>query len=104
LTVPYPDATILPMPKPDIHQLEESVLALLGEFRRLKEVNQGLSSQVDQLNREKEILANENSMNQGSQGRLCQLETLNKKSEKNRKAMRAKVQALIKKVDKFDLS
>jgi predicted RNase H-like nuclease (RuvC/YqgF family) len=92
------------MPKPDIHQLEESVLALLGEFRRLKEVNQGLSSQVDQLNREKEILANENSMNQGSQGRLCQLETLNKKSEKNRKAMRAKVQALIKKVDKFDLS
>jgi hypothetical protein len=29
---------------------------------------------------------------------------LNKKSEKNRKAMRAKVQALIKKVDKFDLS
>lgn len=92
------------MPKPDIHQLEESVLALLGEFRRLKEVNQGLSSQVDQLNREKEILANENSMNQGSQGRLSQLETLNKKSEKNRKAMRAKVQALIKKVDKFDLS
>ena len=104
MTVPYPDATILPMPKLDIHQLEERVLALLGEFRRLKEENQELSIQVGQLNREKEILENESTVNQGNQGRLSLLETLNKKSEKDRKAMRAKVQALIKKMDKFDLA
>ena len=104
MTVPYPDATILPMPKPDIHQLEERVLALLGEFRRVKKENQELSIQVDQLNREKEILENESTVNQGNQGRLSLLETINKKSEKDRKVMRAKVQALIKKMDKFDLA
>ena len=60
--------------------------------------------QVDQLNREKETLVKENSLIQGSQDRLFQLETLSKKSEKNRKDMRAKVQALIKNLDKFDLA
>ncbi|MBT5549925.1 MAG: hypothetical protein HOJ79_05535 [Nitrospina sp.] len=88
----------------DIHQLEERVLALMEEFRRLKEENQGLTSQVDRLNREKEALANEKEINQGHQDRLSQLETLNKKGEKDRKIMRTKVLALIKNLDKFDLA
>jgi DNA repair exonuclease SbcCD ATPase subunit len=104
LTAPYPDARILLMPKPDIHQLEERVLTLMGEFRRLKEENQGLSTQVDQLTREKEALRNENNLNQGSQDRLSQLESLNQKNEKDRQVIRAKVLSLIKNLDKFDLA
>ena len=92
------------MPKPDIHQLEERVLALMGEFRRLKEKNQGLSRQVDQLSREKKDLAKEKTLNQGKQERFPQVETVNRKSEKDRKAMRTKVQSLLKNLEKFDLA
>jgi hypothetical protein len=104
LTVPYPSATILPMPKPDIYQLEERVLTLMGEFLHLKKENLELSSEVDRLNNEKKTLLNESNLNQGHQERLSQLEALNKVSEKGRKDMRAKVQALIKNLDKFDLA
>lgn len=104
MTASYPGATILPMPKSDIYQLEERVLTLVEEYRRLKEENHELSNQVDQLNREKETLVKENSLIQGSQDRLIKLETVSNKSEKNRKDMRAKVQALIKNLDKFDLA
>ena len=90
------------MPKPDIHQLEERVLALMGEFRRLKEENQTLSGQVDRLNNEKESLVNEKKIHQGDQGRLSQLEKLNKKNDKDKKAMRTKILALIKNLEKFD--
>ena len=92
------------MPKPDIHQLEERVLALMGEFRRLKEKNQGLSRQVDQLSREKKAMAKEKNLNQGKQDRLSQLETLNRNNEKDRKAMRTNVQSLLKNLEKFDLA
>ncbi len=92
------------MPKPDIHQLEERVLALMGEFRRLKEKNQGLSRQVDQLSREKKAMAKEKNLNQGKQDRLSQLETLNRNNEKDRKAMRTNVQSLLKNLEKFDLT
>ncbi|MBT3921941.1 MAG: hypothetical protein HOF21_05125 [Nitrospina sp.] len=92
------------MPKPDIQQLEERVLALMGEFRRLKEENQGLSRQVDQLNREKTAMAKEKNLNQGKQDRLSQLETVSRKNEKDRKAMRTKVQLLLKNLEKFDLA
>jgi hypothetical protein len=104
LTASYPSAAILPMPKPDIYQLEERVLALMAEFRRLKEENLELSSEVDRLSSENKTLLNESNLNQGHQERLSQLETLNKVSEKGRKDMRAKVQALIKNLDKFDLA
>jgi uncharacterized protein YhaN len=102
LTALNPDATILPMP--DIHQLEERVLTLMEEFRRLKKDNKALSVQVDELKREIESLENESTLSQGNQERLSQLETLNSKSEKDRKDMRAKVQAIIKNLDKFDLA
>ncbi|MBT3184367.1 MAG: hypothetical protein HOI59_11645 [Nitrospina sp.] len=92
------------MPKPDIHQLEERVLTLMREFRRLKEENQGLSNQVDQLSREKTAMAKEKSLNQGKQDRLSQLETVSRKNEKARKAMRTKVQSLLKNLEKFDLA
>ena len=92
------------MPKPDIHQLEERVLVLMGEFRRLKKENQGLSRQVDQLNREKETLVEERNLSQGSQARLSQLESLSKKNEKDRKLMRTKVQTLLESLEKFDLA
>ena len=92
------------MPKSDIHQLEERVLALMGEFRRLKEENQGLSCQIDQLSREKKTLAKEKTLNQGKQERFSQVETVNRKNEKDRKAMRTKVQSLLKNLEKFDLA
>ena len=92
------------MPKPDIYQLEERVLALMEEFRRLKEENQGLSCQVDQLSREKKVMEKEKDLSQGKQDRLSQQETLNRKNEKDRKAMRTKVQSLLKNLEKFDLT
>ena len=61
------------MPKQDIHQLEERVLVLIGEFRRLKDENQELSRQVDQLNREKETLVEEQNLSQVAKDRLSKL-------------------------------
>jgi len=92
------------MSKPDIHQLEERVLALMEEFRHLKKENQGLSQQVDRLNREKEAMAKEQSSNQGARERLSQLESLGRKNEKDRKVVRAKVQTLLDNLEKFDLA
>ena len=92
------------MPKQDIHQLEERVLVLIGEFRRLKDENQELSRQVDQLNREKETLVEEQNLSQVAKDRLSKLESLDKKNEKDRKVMRIKVETLLENLDKFDLA
>ena len=92
------------MPKPDIQQLEESVSALLGEFRRLKEENLGLSRRVEQLILDKEVLVEESKVSQNSQDRISQLESLNLKNEKDRKIIRAKVQTLLDNLQKFDLT
>ena len=91
------------MSKPDIYQLEERVLALMGEFHRLRKENQRLSCQIDQLNREKDILVEEASLNQESLKRLSQLESLNRKNEKDNQAIRMKVQILLESLEKFDL-
>ena len=92
------------MPKQDIHQLEERVLVLIGEFRRLKDENQELSRQVDQLNREKETLVEEQNLSQVAKDRLSKLESLNQKNEKYRKVMRTKVETLLENLEKFDLA
>ena len=93
------------MPKQDIiHQLEERVLVLIGEFRRLKDENQELSRQVDQLNREKETLVEEQNLSQVAKDRLSKLESLDKKNEKDRKVMRTKVKTLLENLEKFDLA
>ena len=92
------------MPKQDIHQLEERVLVLIGEFRRLKDENQELSRQVDQLNREKETLVEEQNLSQVAKGRLSKLEFLDKKNEKDRKVMRTKIKTLLENLEKFDLA
>lgn len=92
------------MPKQDIHQLEERVLVLIGEFRRLKDENQELSRQVDQLNREKETLVEEQNLSQVAKVRLSKLESLDKKNEKDRKVMRTKVKTLLENLEKFDLA
>ena len=92
------------MPKQDIHQLEERVLVLIGEFRRLKDENQELSRQVDQLNREKETLLEEQNLSQVAKDRLSKLESLDKKNEKDRKLMRTKVKTLLANLEKFDLA
>jgi hypothetical protein len=92
------------MPKQDIHQLEERVLVLIGEFRRLKDENQELSRQVDQLNREKETLVEEQNLSQATKDRLSKLESLDQKNQKDRKVMRAKVKTLLENLEKFDLA
>jgi hypothetical protein len=92
------------MPKPDIHQLEERVLVLIGEFRRLKDENYELSRQVDQLNHEKETLVEEQNLSQAIKDRLSKLESLNQKNEKDRKVMRTKVETLVENLEKFDLA
>jgi hypothetical protein len=92
------------MPKQDIHQLEERVLVLIGEFRRLKDENQELSRQVDQLNREKETLVEEQNLSQATKDRLSKLESLHQKNEKDRKVMRTKVKTLLENMEKFDLA
>ena len=92
------------MPKQDIHQLEERVLVLIGEFRRLKDENQELSRQVDQLNREKETLVEEQNLSQVVKDRLSKLEFLDKKNEKDRNVMRTKVKTLLGNLEKFDLA
>jgi hypothetical protein len=92
------------MSKQDIHQLEERVLVLIGEFRRLKDENQELSRQVDQLNREKETLLEEQNLSQVAKVRLSKLESLDKKNEKDRKVMRTKVKTLLENLEKFDLA
>lgn len=92
------------MPKQDIHQLEERVLVLIGEFRRLKDENQELSRQVDQLNREKETLVEEQNLSQVVKDRLSKLESLDKKNEKDRNVMRTKVKTLLGNLEKFDLA
>ncbi len=92
------------MPKQDIRQLEERVLVLIGEFRRLKDENQELSRQVDQLNREKETLVEEQNLSQVAKSRLSKLEILENKNEKDRKVMLTKVKALLESLEKFDLA
>jgi hypothetical protein len=92
------------MPKPDIHQLEERVLVLVVEFRRLKDENQELSRQVDQLNREKKILVEEQNLSQATKDRLSKLESLDQKNEKDRKVMQTKVKTLLENLEKFDLA
>ena len=92
------------MPKQDIHQLEERVLVLIGEFRRLKDENQELSRQVDQLNREKKILVEEQNLSQATKDRLSKLESLDQKNEKDRKVMQTKVKTLLENLEKFDLA
>ena len=92
------------MSKPDIHQLEERVLTLIEGFRRLKDENQELSRQVDQLNREKETLVEEQNLSQVAKGRLSKLESLDKKNEKDRKVMRTKIKTLLENLEKFDLA
>jgi hypothetical protein len=92
------------MPKQNIQQLEERVLVLIGEFRRLKDENQELSRQVDQLNREKETLVEEQNLSQVAKDRLSKLESLDKKNEKDRKLMRTKVKTLLENLEKFDLA
>lgn len=92
------------MPKPDIHQLEERVLVLIGEFRRLKDENQELSRQVDQLTREKGTLVEEQNLSQATKDRLSKLESLDQKNEKDRKVMRTKVKTLLANLEKFDLA
>jgi hypothetical protein len=92
------------MPKPDIHQLEERVSVLIGEFRRLKDKNQALSRQVDQLNREKETLLEEQNLSQAIKERLSKLESLDQKNQKDRKVMRTKVKILLENLEKFDLA
>ena len=92
------------MPKQDIHQLEERVLVLIGEFRRLKDENQELSRQVDQLNHEKETLVEEQNLSQVAKDRLSKLESLDKKNEKDRKVMRTKIETLLGNLEKFDLA
>jgi len=92
------------MSKPDIHQLEERVLTLIEGFRRLKDENQELSRQVDQLNLEKETLVKEQNLSQGTKDRLSQLESLGQKNEKDRKVMRTKVKTLLDNLEKFDLA
>ena len=92
------------MPKPDIHQLEERVLVLIGEFRRLKDENQELSRKVDQLNLEKETLVEEQNLSQATKERLSKLESLDQKNEKDRKVMRTKVKTLLENLEKFDLA
>jgi hypothetical protein len=92
------------MSKPDIHQLEERVLTLIEGFRRLKDENQELSRQVDQLNREKETLVEEQDLSRGTKDRLSQLESLGQKNEKDRKVMRTKVKTLLDNLEKFDLA
>ena len=92
------------MPKQDIHQLEERMLVLIGEFRRLKDENYELSRQVDQLNHEKETLVEEQNLSQAIKDRLSKLESLDKKNEKDRKVMRTKVKTLLENLEKFDLA
>ena len=92
------------MSKQDIHQLEERVLVLIGEFRRLKDENQELSRQVDQLNREKETLLEEQNLSQVAKVRLSKLESLDKKNEKDLKVMRTKVKTLLENLERFDLA
>ena len=92
------------MPKQDIHQLEERMLVLIGEFRRLKDENQELSRQVDQLNHEKETLVEEQNLSQVAKDRLSKFESLDKKNEKDRKVMRTKIKTLLENLEKFDLA
>jgi prefoldin subunit 5 len=80
------------------------VLVLIGEFRRLKDENQVLSRQVDQLNREKETLVEEQNLSQVAKDRLSKLESLDKNNEKDRKVMRTKVKTLLENLEKFDLA
>jgi len=87
---------------PNIDLLQERVLTLVEEFRRLKEENQALSREVVQLQRENEALKVDKNLHQGSQTRLLQLENLNRKNEKDRKTIRAKVRMLLSNLEKFD--
>jgi len=104
IDTPIPRCYDSAMSKPDIHQLEERVLALMEEFRRLKEQNQGLSRQVDQLSREKAALREEQNLSKGAQDRLSQLEFKTKKNEKDRKVIQAKVRTILQNLEKFDLT
>jgi hypothetical protein len=92
------------MLRPDINQLEERVLFLMEEFRRIKKENDRLTRKVDELNREKEMLIEEKNLEQDSRERLSHLESLNSKNKEDRKIMQMKVQNILENLEKFDLS
>ena len=92
------------MSKPDIEKLEAGVSTLLEAYRQLKSVNQKLILQVEGLMREGESLSKEKEFVNEKLERLAELELANKNSEKNNKQVRGKVEHLLEKLEKFDLT
>ena len=84
--------------------MEERVLVLIGEFRRLKDENQELSRQIDQLNREKETLVEEQNLSQACKRSPFQIGILRQKKRKGSQVMRTKVKTLLENLEKFDLA
>lgn len=92
------------MSKPDIEKLEAGVSTLLEAYRQLKDENQKLTLQVEDLTRKGESLSKEQEFAKEKLERLAELEKASKNSEKNKKQVREKVVHLLEKLEKFDLT
>lgn len=85
-----------------IEQLEELVSSAVQGLSRLHAENIRLGQRVRELEKEKGIALKENVKAKDSLEKLKQLEVSHRKLEKDRSAVRLKVQNVLQKVEKMD--
>ena len=92
------------MVKPSMEQLEQAVLTLIEAFRRLKDENEKLTTQVEGFKRECDSLEKEKEFIKEKLERLSELEIENRNNENDQKQIRQKVVDLLSSLEKLELT
>ena len=87
-----------------MEKLEAGVSTLLEAYRRLKEENEKLAGQVENLKRDGESLNKEKEFVKEKLERLAELERESLKEQADREQIRKKVVLLLEKLERFDLT
>ena len=85
-----------------IKQLEELVASVLRCLNNLNSENYRLEQRVRELEKEKKIALKENEETKGSLEKLKQLKISHLKLEKDRSAVRLKIQNALQKIEEMD--
>ncbi|MEE9258528.1 MAG: hypothetical protein V3U37_03205 [Nitrospinaceae bacterium] len=92
------------MPKSPIDKLEELIPKLVGEARQLREDNQQLRKEVKSCRAELERFQKDEVKIQNKIKRLGELESVQKKLEKDQGKIRSTVENLLAGIDKISLN
>ncbi len=85
-----------------IEKLEELVASVVEGLNSLHTENIRLGQRVQELEKQKETALKENEKGKDSLEKLKQLEASHRKLEKDRSAVRLKVQNVLQKIEKMD--